>query len=54
MNIKDYDVFVDFGNGDKFILSEFEIDEDKKKIVFKGKPGQMIWVKIDALHPIKH
>lgn len=51
--LKDYDIFVDFGNGDKFYLQDFTIDEKHKKITFKGCHGQMTWVKIDALHPIK-
>lgn len=51
--LKNYDIFVDFGNGDKFYLQDFTIDEEHKKIAFKGCQGQMTWVKIDALHPIK-
>jgi phosphoribosyl 1,2-cyclic phosphodiesterase len=51
--LKNYDIFVDFGNGDKFYLQDFTIDEEHKKITFKGCQGQMTWVKIDALHPIK-
>ena len=50
--LKKYDVFVDFGNADKFLLKDFEINEDKKTIIFKGSQGNMNWVKIDALHPI--
>lgn len=54
MNLKDYDIYVDFGNGDKFYLNNFVIDEENKKIIFKGNQGQMGWVKIDTLHPIKN
>ena len=53
INLNDYNIFVDFGNADKFILDNFEINEDNKTIIFKGHQGQMTWVKIDALHPIK-
>lgn len=52
--IKDYDVFADFGNGDIFYLKDFEVDEENKKIVFKGYQGQVNWIKIDALYPIKY
>ena len=54
MELKDYDIYVDFGNGDKFQLTKFIIDEDSKKIIFNGCQGQMTWVKLDALHPIKN
>lgn len=53
MNLKDYNIYVDFGNADLFHLKDFEIDEINKKIIFKGCQGQMTWVKIDALYPIK-
>ena len=53
MNIKDFDIFIDFGNGDKFYIKDFSIDEENKKIIFKGSQGDMRWVKIDALYPIK-
>jgi len=50
-DFKDYDIFVDFSNGDKFYLKDFEIDEVNKKIIFKGSPSQANWIKIDALYP---
>lgn len=53
-NLKDYDIFIDFGKGDKFYIKDFTIDEENKKIIFKGSQGQMRWVKIDALYPIKN
>lgn len=53
MNLQDYDIYVDFGQGDKFYLKDFTIDEKNKKIIFNGCKGQMTWVKLDALHPIK-
>ena len=53
MNLNDYNIFVDFGNADKFSIKDFEINEDNKTIILKGCQGQMTWVKIDALHPIK-
>ena len=49
--LKDYDIFVDFSNGDKFYLKDFDIDEVNKKIIFKGSPYQTNWIKIDALYP---
>ncbi len=51
--LNNYKIFVDFGNADKFMLHGFYIDEDKKQITFKGCQGNMTWVKIDALYPIK-
>ncbi len=51
--LKEYNIFADFGNADLFNLSDFIVDEEHKKITFKGKQDQMTWVKIDALHPIK-
>ena len=53
MNLQDYDIYVDFGQGDKFYLKDFIIDEEKKKIIFNGCQGQMTWIKLDTLHPIK-
>jgi len=56
MNIEDFknfDIFIDFGNGDKFYIKDFNIDEKNKKIILKGSQGDMNWVKIDALYPIK-
>ena len=52
-DFKDFDIFIDFGNGDKFYIKDFNIDEKNKKIVLKGSQGDMKWVKIDALYPIK-
>ena len=51
-DLEEYDIFVDFGNGDKFIVSNPEIDHKAKKIILHGCQGQMGWVKIDALHKI--
>ena len=33
MNLQDYDIYVDFGQGDKFYLKDFTIDEKNKKII---------------------
>lgn len=52
-DFKDFDIFIDFGNGDKFYIKDFDIDEKNKKIFLKGSQGDMKWVKIDALYPIK-
>ena len=51
--LKEYDIFVDFGNGDKFYIKDFDIDDKNKKIVLKGSQGDMRWIKIDAIHPVK-
>ena len=51
INLKDYDIFVDFGKGDKFLLSDFIIDENNKKIIFKGSQGSLGWVRLDTLYP---
>lgn len=52
-DLKEYDIFVDFGKGDIFYLKDFIIDEENKKIVLKGCQGQTNWIRIDALYPIK-
>lgn len=51
--LKEYDIFVDFGNGDKFYIKDFDIDDKNKKIVLKGSQGDMRWIKIDTIHPVK-
>lgn len=51
--LEKFDIFVDFGNGDKFMVKAEEVDVEKKRIVLKGSQGQMRWVKIDALNPVK-
>jgi len=51
--IKDYDIYVDFGKGDIFYLKDVDIDDENKKIVFKGCQGQANWIRIDALYPIE-
>jgi len=51
--LKEYDIFIDFGNGDKFYIKDFDIDDKNKKIVLKGSQGDMRWIKIDAIHPVK-
>ena len=51
--LNEYDVFADFGNGDKFYLKDFVLDEENKKITFKGCQGQMRWIRIDEKYPVK-
>ena len=51
--LKEYDIFVDFGKGDKFYINDFIIDEENKKIIFKGSQGQLNWIRIDSLYPVK-
>lgn len=51
--LNEYDIFIDFGNGDKFYIKDFTIDDKNKKIILKGSQGDMRWIKIDAIHPVK-
>lgn len=50
---KDWDVFVDFGNGDKFKATNFNIDNINKKIIINCNKHSLDWVKVNILHPIK-
>ena len=50
--LKEYDVFVDFGNSDKMYLNDFVIDEENKRITFKGSQGQLRWIRIDEKYPV--
>lgn len=50
--LKEYDVFVDFGNSDKMYLNDFVIDEENKRITFKGSQGQLRWTRIDEKYPV--
>lgn len=51
--LNEYDIFVDFGNSDIFYLKDFVLDEENKKITFKGCQGQMRWIRIDEKYPVK-
>ena len=51
--LKDYNIFVDFGNGDKFIADGAVVDEMAKTITIHGSQGQLGWVRLNAFHPIK-
>ncbi len=51
--LSEYDIYVDFENADKFYLKDFIIDEEHKKIIFKGSQNQMKWVRIDEKYPVK-
>lgn len=50
--LKEYDIFVDFGNSDKMYLNDFVIDEENKRITFKGSQGQLRWTRIDERYPV--
>lgn len=50
--LKEYDIFVDFGNSDKMYLNDFVIDEENKRITFKGSQGQLRWTRIDEKYPV--
>ena len=51
--LNEYNIFVDFDNSDIFYLKDFLIDEENKKITFKGCQGQMRWIRIDEKYPVK-
>ena len=51
--LNEYDKFFDFDNSDIFYLKDFLINEENKKITFKGCQGQMRWIKIDEKYPVK-
>ena len=51
--LSEYDIYVDFGNADKFYLKDFTIDKEHKKIIFKGCQGQVNWIRIDEKYPVK-
>jgi len=44
--LKELDVFVDFGGGDKFMITPDEIDLEHKRLILKGSQGQLRWVRI--------
>ena len=41
------DIYVDFGNGDKFKVELGEIDLENKRLILKGSQGQVRWIRID-------
>lgn len=45
--LEDLNIFVDFGNGDKFMITPDEIDLEHKRLILKGSQGQLRWVRID-------
>ena len=45
--LEDLNIFVDFGNGDKFMITPDEIDLKHKRLILKGSQGQLRWVRID-------
>lgn len=47
--LKKHDIFVDFGEGDKFYIGpdNIEIDEMSGKIILHGSQGQVRWIRID-------
>lgn len=51
--IKDYDIYVDFGYGDKFMATGFNIDNINKKIIINCNNHSLDWVKLNISHPIK-
>lgn len=51
--LKELDVFVDFNNGDKFMITPDEIDLEHKRLILKGSQGQLKWVRIDERYDKK-
>jgi hypothetical protein len=54
--LKKHDIFVDFGEGDKFYIGpdNIEIDEVSGKIVLQGSQGQVRWIRIDEKFKFKN
>lgn len=44
--LEDLNIFVDFGGGDKFMITPGEIDLEHKRLILKGSQGQLRWVRI--------
>ena len=44
--LEELNIFVDFGNGDKFKVEPEEIDFENKRLILKGSQGQLRWVRI--------
>ena len=45
--LEDLNIFVDFGGGDKFMITPDEIDIEHRRLILKGSQGQLRWVRID-------
>ena len=45
--LNELDIFVDFGEGDKFLVKPSDIDLENNRLILKGCQGQMRWVRID-------
>jgi hypothetical protein len=45
--LEELNIFVDFGSGDKFMITPDEIDIDHSRLILKGSQGQLRWVRID-------
>ena len=45
-------IFVDFGQGDKFMSEGFDYDDDTNTLVIKVNKASLGWVKMDVMHPI--
>ena len=45
--LTEMNIFVDFGEGDKFKVEIGEIDLENKRLILKGSQGQVRWIKID-------
>ena len=56
MKVEDFnkmEIYVDFGGGHKFLVTPESFDEKANKLILKGSEGQLGWVKVDAIHPVK-
>ncbi len=45
--LEELNIFIDFGNGDKFKIEPEEIDLEHKRLILKGSQGQVRWIRID-------
>lgn len=46
-------LFVDCGQGDKFMVTGIDFNENGKSIQLKIDKRSLRWIKMDVLHPIK-
>lgn len=50
-NVKD--VFVDCGQGDKFLIKGVSYSENDKSLILQIDKSVVKWIEIDGRHPIK-
>lgn len=47
------DIFIDCMQGDKFMVTGFEYDEDNKKLTFKIHKKSVKWIELDGKYPVQ-